>query len=287
VCQTCPSYLETVRRLILESEARGAEQEAKDRAVGKDLRNDPLGRMLEIAPLRSCVLPPVGGLLDEVVLIHTPEGPVWTRLATSATRFLDSRRQWGAFEEVGKILRANLTEEGALTAIHELFLFSFGAMGICRRYEPDGTSYVLMGIRGAKLATLNVGQASFPAGLAKPNESVECTLLREFEEETGVGVGQVLRYPGFATFRFPDACSMTFTGMLETKTRQPLKSCYEVKGKTFTWVPEHALAETIAAGMNKELVQAFRDNDINVPDDLKVTNDGAATYLRLATVYPP
>jgi len=275
-----------VKRLIRESEAKGEEQEAKDRAAGKDLRNDPLGRMLYLSPVETPREPDVSALLEEVVLIHTPEGQAWTRLTTGETRFLDSRRQWGAFVEAGKILRENLSEKEAIAAIHQLFLFSYGAMGICRRYESDGTPYVLMGIRGAKLATLNVGEATFPAGLAQPNESVERTLLREFEEETGIGVGKVLRYPGYATFRFPNACSMTFTGLLETKTRQPLKTCYEVKGKVFTWVPEKSLQAALN-GDNTALVKKFRENDVNVPDNLKVTNDGSATYLQLSAMYPP
>ncbi|MFH1078286.1 MAG: NUDIX hydrolase [Patescibacteria group bacterium] len=287
MCQPCPSYHSEIRRLIEASEAKGEAQEQADIAAGKTLFNGPLGRALALSPVEWPRAHYKEALVEETLLIYTDGKPTWKRFVAGETRFFDSRRQWSAFTQAREILEANLPPADVRASIFDLFKHSYGAMGICRRYESDGTPYVLMGIRGEKLATKNIGQASFPAGMAVPNESIMNTLLREFKEETGVGFDQVLLYPGLAIAYFPDCCSMTFTGLLETKTRQPLKTCYEVKGKVFTWVPEHALAETIATGNNMELVQTFLSHDVNVPDDLKVTNDGAATYLQLATIYPP
>ena len=73
--------------------------------------------------------------------------------------------------------------------------------------------------------------------------SIEETLYREFDEETGIK--PAARYPGYAMFRFPNACSATFSALLETRYCGRLKRCYEVKGGLFTWVSEAALRQAL------------------------------------------
>lgn len=286
MCVSCPPYIETIRQLIRTSEARGEAQEQADRDAGKTLFNGPLGRVLAFSPLSAPRVHVEGALLEETILAHDGSSSAWMRLIVGETRFFDSRRQWGAFVEAKRLLEAHIPAEQVREAIFGLFNHSYGAMGICRRIEPDGTPYVLMGIRGKRIATKNVGQASFPAGMAKPNESVLNTLLREFAEETGVGLGQVMIHPGFAVSYFPDCNSMTFTALLETRTRQPITACTEVKGNTYTWVPESAVRDAVIDGSTEALVGAFRRNDIDAPDGLSVTNDGAASYRILTKVHP-
>lgn len=277
---THDSIDEEIGRLIMIATKESLAREDEQRARGVQLTNGPLARLM------SLDIQPKGFPFSEVILIQTQEGLRRMRLVAGETRFLDSRRQWGAFRKAHELLQSeglSISESEVDHKIRELFQFTYGVMGICRRYDASGECHVLMGIRSNKLGTLNVGRVSFPAGLVEPGEHLQDALIREFEEETGID--RVTYYPGYAVFAFPDACSMTFTGLLETRSRQSIKSCFEVKGGTYTWIPESALREAIS-GSPKQLVASFRDQGVNVKDDIAVTNDGAATYLRLSQAYP-
>lgn len=140
-----------------------------------------------------------------------------------------------------------------------------------------------MGIRGAKLASLNVGKLSFPAGMVNPYATLDEALLAEFDEETGLAPWSA--YPGWSEFRFPNVCSRTFGRLMETRASQP-KECWEVKGGLFTLVPEKALRQALIDHDNSALVTALNAAGIKCDHTLQVSNDGAEVYLQLAKAYP-
>lgn len=294
-----------IRQMMEAAEREAAAKEAAEIAVGKRMTNGPLARML--LPLQDCNDPLARITPGEHVLIHTEQGLKTMRLVQGLTRYLDSRRQWSIFERIRRALEdggfwindgvipqesyetshpepgIKLTPEQIDLLMHGLFLYTYGVMAVCRHYDDQGESHLFMGIRGAKLASLNVGQLSFPAGMVNPYATLDEALLAEFSEETGLTPWSA--YPGWVEFRFPNACSRTFGRLMETRASQP-KKCWEVKGGLFTLVPEKALRQALIDHDNSALVAALNAAGVGCDQTLKVTNDGTEVYLRLSKIYP-
>lgn len=286
---TTHKVIRKIKDLIHGAEETAQAKEAKERAAGKKLTNGPLARLCcpprLFNPEDTDFFQPARCIYPDIISIIDDDGRKSHMLYPGETGYLTSRRQWGAYEEAHRILReAGLPDDTRWALIHELFEFTYGTMAICRRFDEKDTPRVLLGIRGAKLGGVNVGRASFPAGLVKPRESLEIAYLRELEEETGLD--HVMIYPGWATFRLPNACSMTFSALSETRSKQALKPTYEVKGGVFIWVCEDALYEAVFTGEAKRLTQDFIDQDIHIDGEVEISNDGAATYKVLAKAYP-
>jgi ADP-ribose pyrophosphatase YjhB (NUDIX family) len=146
----------------------------------------------------------------------------------------------------------------------------YGVLTLLFHRDGNGELFVLMGIRGKKLAGTNVGFASFPGGLVKPGEKLPEAAIRELREEGACGNIEI--FPGFAMGPHNAAPSVTFMRAGRTTSLNVAES-YEWEGKTMTWIPAEAVRIALFKEDNASLVNAFRSQSLNVEDSLAIAPD--------------
>jgi ADP-ribose pyrophosphatase YjhB (NUDIX family) len=265
--------------IIANATARKAALVEQDRAKGVVLTDNPVALMLmrpEVVALGEAA----GEYQEqEDVDILSSLGPLpsWPlvrcRFVRGQGAYMTARNSWDAYVPVRDLLVANGWTQGEIyRVITRLFPTQhvYGVLSVVFHEFPDGYR-VLMGVRSAKLAGKNKGDASFPGGLVHPGETLAQAADRQLSEEGGCGT--VVPMPGFAFDVHNAAPSMTFVrGVMIDSTE--VKDSFEWTEKMMIWVPRRA-ARAAVDGDSRDLVAAFRARGIEVPDELKVAPDAA------------
>ncbi|MCW1892036.1 MAG: hypothetical protein KIH65_002220 [Candidatus Uhrbacteria bacterium] len=269
---TLDGFRSLIQRTI---ETASAEVEA-ERALGKELTNDPVAVML-VRPTPSPLAHPPNKDQEDFILYRDDRRIQSMRFTTGQNNYIDARNAWKAYGPIQKQLEAlDWTEEEIYHVMMDIFPLGhhvYGVLTLLFHHTTDrGEGHVLMNIRGDKLAGTNVGYASFPGGLVKPGEDLETACIEELNQEGAKGEFYI--FDGFTMGVHNAAPSITFMRAgLTTTDDIDLEASYDWLGKTTIWVPEGAVRSAIFKGDNTGLVTAFRDHELLVKSDLAIAPD--------------
>lgn len=254
--------LARIRELVAKTVEESKAREEDERAAGKILENNPVARQMAEAQSRDFGRVPEGSeYFQRFVCPSSFSGTLY--LFTGTTRYLESRRQWKAYQSAVDLLcEVGRQDEDPL---YTIFHYVPGVMIFVTNQDR-----ILAGIRSRQLAGTHVGMVSFPAGLVKPGELLEDAAWRQLGEESGIHHLEVK--PVAVDVRNPDAPQTTYCFKGVTKEHE-LHETFEAEGKTFIWVSVRDCLDPAIAGDMRPMIAAFRARGINVPDDLRIAPD--------------
>lgn len=252
-----------IRRLIVESVRQAEAREEAERKSGKILTNGPVARLM-FPPLPPDEVPETFFPQSYELVSLYEDGKIQPRLLVMGeTRYLVSRRQWGAYKVALRILQDHGIEDEAL--LYSLFHYVPGVMVFVK-----DNGRILIGLRSGNLGGTHTGTLSFPAGLMEPGETLTRAAFGELNEESGIGAVQF--DPRVVAVRNPDAPSTTFCVRAET-TQSKVRETFEVKGKKFIWVSVVDVLCPALVGDMKPMTAVFRAQGIDVSEDVKIAPD--------------
>ncbi|MBI4138939.1 NUDIX domain-containing protein [Candidatus Uhrbacteria bacterium] len=207
------------------------------------------------------------------------------RFSRGETTYFSARRFWDAFA----LIRALLLEDGAtvedfLRLGPTLLPWTFGILTLARRWDANGESHVLVGIRSKELAGRHVGTVSFPGGLVKPGETIEQAARRQMKEECGIELTGMC--PGYAIGHHPNAGSTTFVSVADAASSGDVTDSFEWKGGKALWAPVASVLKAIE-GDTTAMVDVFRKAGHDVNEGAPIAPDAAdPARILLKYVYP-
>lgn len=260
--------------LIAQSIATTSAQVQADIDAGKHLTDNPVAVMNTRPTPCSGATPPHDD--EEDIWIYRSDRRIQRhRFSIGQNGYISARNAWAAYAPIQKALEElSWNEEDIFNVITDIFPpghHVYGALTLLfHQKNEESDTLVLMGIRGNKLAGMNVGYASFPGGLVKPGENLPNACIRELKEEGARGNIEI--FPGFSMGPHNAAPSVTFMRAGRT-TSTDVADSYEWEGKTMIWVPKQAVTNLLFNGENTALVEAFRAQGLNPKDDLAIAPD--------------
>ncbi|PIR12981.1 hypothetical protein COV49_03695 [Candidatus Falkowbacteria bacterium CG11_big_fil_rev_8_21_14_0_20_39_10] len=254
-----------VLNLIKVAVGKATKEEEPERQAGKNLFDGPISRLILPPTLAKNLSTTSADYLQETVSMQLPgiSEIQQVKMVTGATTYLTARRMWQAYHYVLALLKSRGIEDES--CLYNLFHYIPGTAS-----AVEFGDNILVGVRSQRLAGTHPGMVSVPAGLMRPGELICEGNHRELYEESGIPAGEITK---IIAVRHPDAPSFTLMCKVQTEKSKIAKT-YEAKGKTFIWVDKRRiLLPAIIDGDIQPLVDEFREQNIDVPNNLQIAPD--------------